>query len=121
MAFTFTSSKATVSIATLTGTYKCENAGKGYMLYVSYTKGTESGITLTITARNQLISATNYYSICCVSEDYYVSPIVYKINASGYYRIPIYSMLQEDQLQVVLAAISGTASGTVNIEITPGE
>lgn len=89
-----------------------------FILYLDYSKGTETTLEIRLKYAHKWDTPKKFYqeSIMDIGTQILV-PYVFKINASGQYRIPIPVGIQEDQVEVSVRGV-GTASGTVNLDFT---
>lgn len=121
MAFTVTSSVASVAVTPTTAIITLPNHGAGLAAYITYTKGTEGGIYIAPSVTHKEVSSTTYYQYVGSDSLYALTPLKYSISATGSYRIPLTWIDGEDKLKLTFSAISGSASGTIDVEIRGGE
>ena len=121
MAFTVTSSKITCTVTTTTAIANIQNSGTGVFAYITYTGGDETGIYIAPSVIEPNISSSTYYQYVKSDSSFALTALKYSITADGSYRIPITTGLGETKLKLTFSAISGTANGTIDVEIRGGE
>lgn len=92
-------------------TYKTNNP-EGLILYVKYTKGTESGITITFDSLNPSLHATDVYRHVSISGTT-LSAYTMTISATGNYRIPMPLIASEKRLIANIVFGSAGQGGAV--------
>jgi len=121
MAFTVTSTKITCAVTATTAEVNVQNSGTGVFAYITYTKGDEAGIYISPSVIQPNLSGSTYYQYVKSDSSFALTALKYSISATGSYRIPITTALGETKLKLTFAAISGTANGTIDVEILGGE
>lgn len=122
MAFTVTSPCLTCTVTATTAIPKSiANHGTGVYAYVNYTKGTEGGLVIAPSTLNSTISSSTYYVPVKADAAYALTALTYSIAATGTYKIPLTLAPSDTALKLTLSALSGTASGTIAIDIFAGE
>jgi len=114
----------TSSTGTVTGsdnafvlTYKT-NANDGVVLYVKYTQGTDTGITITFDTKNPSLNAgsaltsTDVYRLVSLSGTA-LSAYTMVITATGNYRIPIPLLSSEKEVVANITFSSAAKDGAV--------
>ena len=96
-------------------TYR-SGSSSGIILYLKYTKGTESGITLTFDKLVPSLSATDLYRHTTLNTTT-LSATTMTISASGNYRIPLPIIPHESKVVVNVVFGSAAQSGAVVINL----
>jgi hypothetical protein len=114
VANTCTSKTGTVSgtDGTFAVTYR-PNASAGAILYIKYTKGSETGITLTFDTVNRALSTTDVYRYPVLSGTA-MSAYTMVITATGNYRIPL-PLIPSEMKLVANVVFASTNSGGVAV------
>lgn len=85
-------------------------------IYLFYNKGTETGLTLSLWFTNK-DDSVNQYEQSWISSTGVVTPGSYTFTASGYYRLPLVALTQDQQVEVGYMATGGTPTGTVTLYV----
>jgi hypothetical protein len=109
---------ATVSDTTFTVTKEVRNTKDGIFLFLKYTIGSSSGLTITFAtkSKNNSLTDTDAYSIIQLSGSA-ISALSYNISASGNYKIPIPLCLFDDTLVVTIVFTTTGGTGIVVADI----
>jgi len=87
------------------------NASTGLVFYLKYTKGTETGITITFSSLNTSLG-TDLYNYVTMSGTA-LSPYAMTITASGNYRIPTPVIVSENKIVATIVFASSAQGGAV--------
>jgi len=120
MAFTVTSPKITCAVTATTAIANIQNSGAGVYAYITYTGGDETGIYIYPSCLQKKMNSTKYWQYVKSDSSFALTPLRYSITADGDYRIPITTGLGEGSMKLTFAAISGTANGSIAVDISGG-
>ena len=120
MAFTVTSGKIYCAVTTTTAITTVQNSGAGVYAYITYTKGSETGIYIAVSSLQPELSSSTYYQYVKSDSSFALTPLKYSIATTGSYRIPVTTGLGESKIKLTFSAISGTADGTIDVNIVGG-
>jgi len=123
MALTLLSTGASLSISGLVATYSATAHGSGGLLYVTYTKGDEDGVRISLSYGSRVFNkTTRYQHVSLNSSTRVLTPTSYVLTSSGYYRIPITWTCEEINLTFTFAQYgSTTATGSVDADYREAE
>lgn len=117
MALTVASGMGTLSVASLAATYNATAHGANGILYIKYTKGDETGVTVTLAYKAKGMVSTDLYSHVSVnSSTRVISATSFIMTASGNYRIPI-SWTSEEKSMVFTFAQYGVTEATGSVSV----
>lgn len=89
-----------------------------FILYIDYTKGTETSLEIKIEYAPAHTDPKEFYQETLMDiQAQTVNVYVFKIGASGKFRIPIPVGIQEDQLKVSVRGV-GTPTGTLTLDFS---
>jgi hypothetical protein len=120
MALVLTSPAQTIAIDSNDAIYYATAHGVGGYIYLTYTKGDETAIQVTLNYQTKTLNSTTYYTHV-TSYAGTLRPTAWTLNETGAYRIPYTIGAGEKRLKLSFSAIGGTPTGTIAIDISDGD
>ena len=123
MPLTLSSTGASLSLASLVATYTATSHGAGGLLYLTYTKGDEDGIRISLSYGSRVFNkSSRYQHVSLNSSTRVLTPTSYVLTASGNYRIPITWTCEEINLTFTFAQYGSVpATGSVDADYREAE
>jgi len=123
MGFTITSTYNTLDLSGSDATYDATAHGVGGLLYIKYTKGNETGVTISFSYKARGLAASDRYSHMSLNASTRImTPTTYILNASGSYRIPFTWTAEETAVKFTFTQYGvTTATGTIDVDFREAE
>jgi hypothetical protein len=117
--FTITTPGVTVSINGNEAVFHATAHGVGGYIYLDYTQGDESALTVALSYLNKFLGGSSFFSHLTSSAGV-LAPTVYTLASTGKYRIPFTFGQNEKKMKMTFNHTGGTPTGTIAVDVTDG-